>query len=215
MTGKGDAGMSLQIIGAGFGRTGTESLKRALEMLGFGPCHHMHEVMARPDLNTLWRAIAAGTEPDWNRVFDGYRSTVDWPSTHYWEALADHYPNAKIILSLRDSESWFRSMQNTILPVLIDSTDPDSFGTSVIRDRVFSGRLDDRDHIIGIYEDHIARVTATIPPDRLLTYELGSGWEPLCAFLGCNVPSEPYPSGNRPEQFHQKIAEADVARGTQ
>lgn len=207
--------MSLQIIGAGFGRTGTESLKRALEMMGFGPCHHMHEVMARPELNTQWRAIAAGADPDWDRLFKGYRSTVDWPSTHYWDALADHYPDAKIILSLRDATGWYKSMQNTILPVLRDSTDAESFGTTVIRDQVFSGNLDDQDHVIRVYEDHITQVQAKIPADRLLTYELGSGWKPLCAFLGCEVPSEPYPSGNRPDQFHAKIAEADKARGTQ
>ncbi|WP_306047554.1 sulfotransferase family protein [Nioella sp. MMSF_3534] len=207
--------MALQIIGAGFGRTGTESLKRALEILGFGPCHHMHEVMARPGLNQQWRAIAAGAEPDWATVFSGYQSTVDWPSTHYWDVLADHYPEAKIILSVRDADSWFNSMQNTILPVLRDSTDRESFGCVVIRDKVFSGRLDDRDHIIGVYEDHVAQVKARIPPERLLTYELGSGWEPLCTFLGCDVPSEPYPSGNRPEQFHEKIAEADAAKAVQ
>ncbi|MGI3186254.1 sulfotransferase family protein [Nioella aestuarii] len=207
--------MTLEIIGAGFGRTGTESLKRALEMLGFGPCHHMHEVMARPELNQKWRAIAAGADPDWDQVFQGFRATVDWPSTHYWDVLADHYPEAKIILSVRDSESWFNSMQNTILPVLRDSTDPESFGTAVIRAQVFTGRLDDRDHIIGVYEDHIARVKATIPSERLLTYELGSGWGPLCAFLGCEAPSEPYPSGNRPDQFHEKIAAADAAKGVE
>ncbi len=202
--------MALDVIGAGFGRTGTESMKRALELLGFGPCHHMHEVMARPHLTEAWRGVAAGGPRDWDAIFDGYRATVDWPSAHYWEEIATHYPDAKVVLSFRDPDSWHRSMENTILPVLRDGTDPQSFGNAVLRDQLFSGRLDDRDHIIGVYLDHIDRVKATCPPERLLVYELGSGWDPLCAFLGCDVPDEPYPSGNRPDQFHAVIAERNA-----
>lgn len=202
--------MTLSVIGAGFGRTGTESLKRALDMLGFGPCHHMHEVLKRPDLSARWRAIAAGETPDWEAVFDGYRSTVDWPSTHYWRELAAHYPEAKIVLSVRDPDAWFKSMQKTILPVLRDSTDPESFGAAVIRDQIFGGRLDDREHILRVYQDHIERVQDTIPRDRLLTYELGSGWEPLCEFLGCERPADPYPFSNRPDEFHAVLAEKEA-----
>ncbi|MCL6282220.1 sulfotransferase family protein [Ruegeria sp. 2012CJ41-6] len=198
--------MTLSVIGAGFGRTGTESLKRALEILGHGPCYHMYEVLPHPERVALWRGIAQGDQPDWDDVFSGYRATVDWPAAFYWRALSAHFTAAKIILSVRDAKSWYKSMDSTILEILRNSEDAESIGAKLIAQQVFQGRLHDREHIIAVYERNIADVQAAFGPDRLLTYELGSGWEPLCRFLDCPVPDEPYPSGNSSEEFHGKVA---------
>ena len=204
--------MGLKVIGAGFGRTGTESLKRALEILGFGPCHHMYEVLPNAALYEAWIEVLHGrAEPDWDRLFDGFNSTVDWPSAHYWRELAAHYPEARIVLSVRSPESWYDSMDRTILPRLRAPEEPHGMAAA-LREVVFGGNVDDRDHVIGLYLRQIDQVQAAFGPDRLLTYDLGAGWEPLCAFLGCAVPDVPYPRGNTTEVFHARSAEARERR---
>lgn len=203
--------MGLSIIGAGFGRTGTESLKKALEILGFGPCYHMFEVLPHAERVATWRAAASGEISDWDQVFSEYNATVDWPAAYFWRELSDHYPKAKIILSIRDADSWYQSMENTILQILRNSEDPESIGIKLIADGVFSGNITDRDHMIAVYKQNIADVQATFGPDRLLTLELGAGWKPLCQFLGCQIPDEPYPRGNSSDQFKDKV---DAATST-
>lgn len=198
--------MTLSVIGAGFGRTGTESMRRALEHLGFGPCHHMYEVIAKPEQRRQWRAIAAGAEPNWDEVFAGYRAAVDWPSAFFWRELSAHYPNAKMLLTLRSAESWYASMEKTIFQVLGASTDRESVGVKLIAERVFSGRLNDREHAISLFEKNTAEVQAAFGEDRLLTYHIGDGWEPLCRFLNKPVPDIPYPSSNAAEDFHTTLA---------
>jgi len=193
--------VALAVIGAGFGRTGTESMNLALEILGFGPCHHMKEVLGNPAQIELWRAAARGELPDWEEAFAGYRSAIDWPSAYFWRELSAYYPDAKILLTVRSAESWYESIDRTILPVLRTSTDPDSIGVRLIADRVFGGRLDDRAHLIAVYKKSIAEVQAAFPAERLLTYRLGDGWEPLCRFLGKPVPDIPYPQSNSSEEF--------------
>lgn len=205
--------MGLSVIGAGFGRTGTESMKLALETLGLGPCHHMKEVLASPEQKALWRAAARGEAMDWDAAFAGYRSAVDWPSAFFWRELSEHYPDAKILLTVRSSESWYASMSNTILKSLQSSTDPDSVGLRLIRDRVFGGRLDDRAHLIAAYERNNAEVRAAFPPERLLTYHLGDGWAPLCRFLGKPVPEAPFPHSNSTEDFQAMMAAMDGGQG--
>lgn len=204
--------MALSVIGAGFGRTGTESMKRALEMLGCGPCYHMHEVMYDKDRTETWRAIAKGAKPAWDTIFSGYQATVDWPAAFFWRELSALWPDAKILLTKRDADSWYRSMENTILKVLRESDDPDSIGERLIAQQVFGGNLKDRDHVISVYNQNIADVQAAFGPDRLLTYNLGDGWEPLCNFLGKPIPREPYPRGNEPGSFHATIKEAIAQR---
>lgn len=200
--------MGLEVIGAGFGRTGTESMKLALEALGFGPCHHMKEVLADPARVALWRAIARGDAPDWDAAFAGFRSTVDWPSAYYWRELSAHYPAARVVLTVRDAESWHASMEKTIFRHIGGDSDPDSVGVRLIREQVFGGDIDDRAHVIAAYEKNIADVQAALPADRLLTFRLGDGWEPLCRFLGRPVPDTPFPRVNAAETFDTVMAAA-------
>jgi len=202
--------MPLDVIGAGFGRTGTESMKSALEILDFGPCHHMREVLPNEDQKRIWRGISKGAEPDWDAAFAGYRSAVDWPSAYYWRQTAAHFPDAKILLTLRSAESWYASMEKTILPGIERSTDPDSLGLSLIAAQVLDGRPHDRDHAIAAFERNSAEVQATFGPERLLVHSLGDGWEPLCAFLEVPVPDVPYPHSNTTDSF---IARSPVQTG--
>jgi hypothetical protein len=199
--------MPLSVIGAGFGRTGTESMKLALEMLGLGPCHHMKEVLGDPEQTALWRGIAAGDPPDWEAAFAGYKASVDWPSAFFWRELADLYPEAKILLTVRSAESWHASMEKTIFKTLRESTGPDSVGMKLVAGGVFGGRLDDPAHAIAIYERNTAEVQAAFPPERLLTYHLGDGWEPLCRFVDKPVPDAPYPRSNSTAEFNAIFSE--------
>lgn len=202
--------MALQIIGAGFGRTGTDSMKTALGMLGVGPCYHMSEVIGNEDRKEAWRAVAAGAPADWDAIFDGYRSTVDWPAAFFWRELAAHYPDAKILLTVRPAERWYDSMEQTILALLRDRPDPATVGSALVRDRVFGGNVTDRDHIIATYRRNIEEVQAAFGPDRLLTYEVGEGWERLCAFLGRPVPEVPFPHANDSATFRQRSGLEDA-----
>ncbi|MEM7172180.1 MAG: sulfotransferase family protein [Pseudomonadota bacterium] len=201
--------MALSIVGAGFGRTGTYSLKMALERLGFGPCHHMAELMEKPVQLTAWRALAAGAVPDWDEIFAGYRASVDWPAAYYWRELADYFSEAKVLLSVRPEESWFKSIQSTILPIVEAQEDEAGesgkavhVGHALIYRRTFDRRMGDHDHAIQVFRDHIADVQRTIPPERLLTYDVSQGWAPLCAFLERPVPIEPFPHRNQSAEFH-------------
>lgn len=194
--------MALSLIGAGFGRTGTDSMRLALTMIGMGPCHHMKEVIDSPEQTRLWRALVDGEAADWDHIFSGYRSSVDWPSAYYWRELSDYYPNAKILLTLRSAESWYESMSKTIFKVIAKSTDPESLGVSLIGNKIFDGRWDDKDHALAVYKRNITNVKAAFPDKRLLVYELGSGWEPLCAFLNKPVPDRPFPRANSAQEFH-------------
>lgn len=204
---------NVKIIGAGFGRTGTQSLQRAIEMLGFGPCHHMYEVRRNPQLTAAWQAIAEGGTADWDSIFKGYHSTVDWPASAYWREITSHYPDAKVILTVRDPAQWYESMLQTIVPsaTVGAEVDPDPngrAGSALIRkvalDGIFKGRIADRDFALQAFENHRKEVIAAIPADRLLVMDVRAGWEPLCAFLGMPVPEEPFPSGNSVQEFRAR-----------
>ncbi len=205
--------MGLKIIGAGFGRTGTQSLQRAIEMLGFGPCHHMYELRRDPRLTAIWQAIADGGPADWDTVFDGYDSTVDWPASAYWREITAHFPRAKVILSVRDPSKWYDSMLETIVPsaTLGAEVDPDPngrAGSALIRkvalEGIFRGRITDRDFALQRFEDQRKAVIAGIPPKRLLVMDVREGWGPLCAFLGVSVPDQPFPNGNSVSAFRAR-----------
>lgn len=193
--------MPLKVIGTGFGRTGTDSMREALDILGFGPCHHMFAVNRDETQKQRWRALAKGAAPDWEHLFEGYASCVDWPSAFYWRELIEAYPEARVLLTYRSPESWWESFEATVLRSISESKDPDSLGVALVARQVFVGRAHDRDHAIAVYKAHVDAVLATVPPERLLVHHLGDGWEPLCRHLGVPVPDQPYPNRNSRAEF--------------
>ena len=200
--------MTLAVIGAGFGRTGTLSLKLALERLGFAPCYHMVEVLKTPEAAALWDAAADGAA-DWARIFAGYRATVDWPGASFWRELAEAYPGAKVVLTVRDEEAWFASTQATIFQQRYDGS-PDPFHRMVAKviGRLFDQDLNDKARVLDVYRRHNASVQRTIAADRLLVYNAAEGWAPLCRFLGVAAPDAPFPRVNSKDDFARHVAEA-------
>lgn len=205
--------MTIQVIGAGFGRTGTLSLKFALETLGFDKCYHMMEVVVNQDHINEWRRAARGESLDWQALYQGYQATVDWPSANYWRELQLEYPDAKVVLTLRDSDQWYTSVMNTIWKISSNALaegrrrrdeemiERAMMGSEVIWDGVFDGRMDDRDYVIECYERHNQEVIDTVSAEKLLVYRPGDGWEPLCRFLQKPVPDSGYPRVNSTEDF--------------
>jgi len=198
--------MTLKVIGTGFGRTGTDSMRVALAMLGFGPCHHMYEINDNEEQRRLWRAVAKGAKPDWERLFEGYASCVDWPSAFYWRELIQVYPDAKVLLTYRAPESWWKSFEDILLAIKgMGEPDPDSLGRTLVAEQVFGGRPDDKAHAMAVYRANVEDVLATVPPGRLLVHRLGDGWPMLCAHLGVPQPNEPYPFRNTTEDMRQYL----------
>jgi hypothetical protein len=197
--------MALKVVGAGFGRTGTLSLKNALEKIGFGPCYHMMEVFPRPDHVAIWHDLAFGKSIDWDLLFRDFRATVDWPSTRWWREIAAHFPDAKVLLSSRDPEAWYKSMSETIYqpmkwPVSAEVPEIMRLQNEMVRKAVladtFDNRFEDKAHAIAVFKRHNQEVRDTIDAGRLLEFDAREGWEPLCRFLEVPVPSEPYPRLN-------------------
>jgi len=204
--------MALAVIGAGFGRTGTLSMKLALEMLGFGPCYHMRELVENAAHIGLWEAALHAT-PAWDRLFQDYGATVDWPAAHFWRELVNHYPQAKVVLTVRSTESWVKSMHATLLvahrrPIPTDDAVRAArmrLNNEIIVDRTFGGNIDDLAGVGAIYERHNEEVRRSIPADRLLVYNVEEGWEPLCKFLGVPIPAEEFPKTNTTDDFRKRL----------
>ena len=202
--------MPLDVIGAGFGRTSTMSLKNALQTLGFDRCYHMTEVRQHhPEHRPLWAAAHRGEAVDWEALFDGYRASVDWPSCNLWRELADFYPDAKVILTARDAGQWYDSVMRTIFPssqALRTDVDPQrrahgEWVNTVIWQHVFDGQITDREYAIAVYDRHVASVRDAIEPERLLNFDPQSGWPVLCEFLDCPIPDSAYPLVNTTGEF--------------
>ena len=201
--------MSLQVIGAGLGRTGTLSLKAALERLGFGPCYHMTRIFEHIEHGPMWQQFAAGARGDWDSLLGEFNSAVDWPASYFWRELAAFYPQAKVILTVRDAERWFSSIDGTLFRFMRSSVVPDDeaarrqivMARDIVQQRTFDDRIDDRAHVIDVYERHNRTVQQSLPAQRLLTYDVAQGWEPLCAFLGVPVPDEPFPRINAQQEL--------------
>lgn len=209
--------MALKVVGSGLGRTGTKSMQTALNMLGFGPCHHMVEVFMHPESMALWVEAGAG-RPDWDLIFKDYQSMVDYPGAAYWRQIADHYPDAKVLHTVRDPDKWFESTQATIFspssPAVQSTEGPQAaFFNSFTGP--FRDHLHDRAWMTDYFRRHTEEVKATIAPERLLIYEVGEGWDRLCAFLGVPVPAEPYPSENSREEFIARSAAMRAAMAQQ
>lgn len=202
--------MAINVIGPGFGRTGTMSLKNALDQLGFGPCHHMEEVFKNPEQVPHWQAVAAGRRVDWDEVFAGYGSQVDWPGAHVWRELAAAYPDAKVVLSVRPEASWWNSFSGTIgrfmatnqqMPLPPHVRAMTEAATVMIAEKTFGGAFADREAALAAYRRRTDEVRAAIPKERLLVFDVAEGWEPLCRFLGVPVPDTPFPHRNTTKEF--------------
>lgn len=213
--------MPLQVIGAGLGRTGTLTLKTALERLGLGPCHHMTEVFKDMGPQTaFWNRAADGLVTDWEEGLGAFKATVDWPSAHFYAELAAFYPEAKVVLSKRDPERWYESMTETILKSMKDlgmagpmpAEHPMRFGYTLIYQKTFGGDFS-KENVIAAFERHNAEVRRRIAPERLLEFEAKDGWEPLCAHLGVAVPDEPFPRVNDRQEFQEHAQKARDAAG--
>ena len=203
--------MTLKAIGVGFGRTGTMSLKLALEELGFGPCYHMVETIVHPEHDAMWLALAKGEARDWRPILTPYAATVDWPGVMIWRELVAANPQAKIILSVRDPEDWYASAAATIFARMLEfdavrgdpnAVDPIRRGHMV--ERSFGGSLQ-KSHAIAVFNAHNDEVRRLVPADRLFVYESGEGWEPLCTFLRVPVPATPYPRANTTAEFRSRF----------
>ena len=201
--------MSLAVIGAGFGRTGTLSISVALDRLGYGPCYHMDNVFASAEHLARWQAVADGDPAEWNNIFAGYAATIDWPGMLYYRELADAYPDARVLLSIRPADSWWESFANTIKR-LIESRDRAhddhvrqvlAYAYRIIAEQTFGGAMDDKDAVIARYENHIDSVRKNISAERLLVYQVTEGWGPLCKFLGVPEPDENFPKLNNVKDF--------------
>ena len=215
----------MKVIGAGFGRTGTMSLKTALEKLGSGPCYHMTEVFAHPEHTDFWLSAWRGEPADWDGVLGDYEATVDWPACTFYEQLMERHPEAKVILSVRDPERWYESVRNTIyeLSVVVPRHPLYRIGYRFVRlfvfrgpgnidlaDEIiwqgtFDGRFEDRAYATEIFERHNAEVQQRVPENRLLVYDVKSGWGPLCEFLGVEEPDEPFPHTNDTAQMRRRL----------
>ncbi|GAC1556998.1 MAG: sulfotransferase family protein [Herpetosiphon sp.] len=212
--------MTIRVIGAGFGRTGTASLKLALETLGFGQCYHMSEIFDRPADARVWDDAAIGNPVDWDALFTGYQATVDWPGCTFYRELMEQYPAAKVILTVRDAEMWHKSAMQTIYKIYKLSHSvmfkpfryviPAIGRIATMQDHVFwegtfHGRFPDKAFAMEVFNQHNEEVKRFVPAERLLVYEVREGWEPLCTFLDVPVPAEPFPHVNDTAEFQQRI----------
>ncbi len=212
--------MPLDIIGVGYGRTGTLSLKQALETIGYADCYHMSEVVAHPEHSTLWINAWKGEDP-WEVIFHGYRATVDWPSVAFWPRLMNYYPDAKLLLTTRDAESWYRSASNTIFKAMKEGMLSDEparrerieMAKDIIVDGTFGGDLDDKTTVLAAYQKNIDRIYKEVPKERLIVFDSAEGWEPLCNALEVPIPTVPYPRVNTTEEFEQRWRGGDPRRG--
>jgi hypothetical protein len=203
LCGKDRSDMNLRVVGAGLPRTGTNSLRVALEALLGGPCYHMREIPGHPfDLGQQWDRALAGDVPDWERIYSGYIAAVDWPTSLFWRELSEANPDALVLLSVRESaEVWQQSVGATILPIARSALSPDwQEGTGLVTlfERFAGSRKwDDAALLAEAYERHNAMVREATPPQRLLEWHVGDGWEPICGALGLPVPEQPFPWTNR------------------
>jgi len=198
--------MGLQVVGAGLGRTGTESLKHALERLLGGPCYHMFEIVAgRRDDIPVWLAAAQGEFPDWHEFLSDYRAAVDWPAASFWPELSAANPEAIVLLSVRDVDAWWTSASNTIFSPALDTNKakigfPDNWPDGVLDARFTPGWRQEAT-AKAAYLRHNDAVRAGVPADRLVEWSPGDGWGPICKALDLAIPDEPFPHANTTADF--------------
>jgi hypothetical protein len=198
---------TLQVIGAGFGRNGTATLRDALVRLGFGPCDHMRENFEHPERFPLWeealRRKDAGEPIDWRPLLGDYRATMDWPGAYFWRELTAAHPDARVILTVRDPGRWYDSIRATIFSLPAEQLS--GVAREICFTRTFNDRLSDQEHCLAVFARHNQAVQELIDPERLLVFEVKQGWEPLCAFLDVPVPEdEPFPRVNEAATFQNE-----------
>jgi len=198
--------MTLRVVGAGVGRTGTHSLKLALEQLLGAPCYHMLEVFGHPEHVPSWAAAADGSLTDWDAIFTGYGAAVDWPAAAFWREISAAYPDALVLLSVRDPDSWWKSASNTIWEVSQRDTDDEFMNgwLQMVRrmlDERFTPDWQDEAKAKAAFVRHNDEVRKSVPTSRLLEWKGGDGWAPICAALGVPVPDEPFPHVNTTAEF--------------
>lgn len=200
--------MEIQVVGAGVGRTGTHSLKMALEQLLGAPCHHMIEVFGQPEQIAGWTDAIEGRPVDWPTLLERFGAIVDWPGASFWPELSSAFPDALVLLSVRDPEGWYTSASNTIF-LAKDHLPPElapwmaAFGT-MLHDR-FCDSLEDPTAMMDAFERHNDAVRRGVPASRLLEWTPGDGWEPICDRLGLPVPAEPFPVTNTTAEFRELL----------
>jgi sulfotransferase family protein len=203
--------MDMRVVGAGLGRTGTNSLKIALEQLLGGPCYHMIEVFGKDDHIARWQDAVDGKPVDWVALMDGYRACVDWPVVAFWPEIAATFPDAIVLLSTRsDPEAWWKSANDTIFAVGRRGAPPDPALAAQMTMIMglferFTPGWQDPETAMRAYERHNAAVRAAVPPERLVEWQPGDGWEPLCTALGVAVPDEPFPHVNTTDDFRTMV----------
>ena len=201
------------------------SLKVALEQLGFGPCYHMIEVFAHPEHTEFWVSAWRGEQVDWDGVLGDYEAAVDWPACTFYEELVERHPDAKVILSVRDPERWYESVRNTIYElsvvvprhplyrigytlvslIMFRGSGNANLADEIIWEGTFDGRFEDRTYAVEVFRRHNAEVRHHVPADRLLVYDVKSGWGPLCDFLGIEDSDEPFPHTNETAQMRRRL----------
>lgn len=192
---------ALRVVGAGLGRTGTFSLKMALEELLGAPCYHMMGITERPGHVAAWRDAANGRMPDWQAFLSGYAAAVDWPASAFWRELSDAFPDAVVLLSWRDAESWWRSASATIFPSIQRAEGEWRDMLDALFQHRFVTDLDDKDACIRAFRQHLEEVRDTVPAGRLVEWQAGDGWAPICRALDLPVPETPFPHANSTEDF--------------
>lgn len=206
--------MTLKVIGAGFGRTGTMSMKMALEQLGTGKCHHMEEVFENPWQLPKWQDLVQGKAANWDALLDGYSCSVDWPSAHFWRELYAANAGAKVVLTTRPVDDWWASYSETIMGFMKIATTkevPDvpkavaQMCVDMIGKQTFGSHYQDEVAAKAAYEQRLIDVKETIPEDDLLIYKIGSGWSPLCEFLAVPEPEGAFPRSNERQEFWQNF----------
>jgi len=215
----------MKIIGAGFGRTGTTSLKAALEALGFGPSYRLDEVFKHPEQVAFWEAACRGERVDWEGFFAGYGLAVDWPAFSFYGELMEAFPEAPVILTVRNPGRWYESVRSTIYGIHKLSAGPAPvrlafalaglfapavtgiarLADAILWDGLFDGRFEDRSYAIEMFHRHNEEVRRRVPPERLLVYDVKEGWAPLCDFLGVEVPDEPFPHLNHTREMRRRL----------
>jgi hypothetical protein len=215
----------VKVIGAGFGRTATMTLKVALETLGFGPCYHMIEDFEHPEHVGFWGAAWRGEPVAWEKILGGYEATVDWPACTFYEELLQRHPDAKVLLSVRDPERWYESTRNTIYEISKITAGsrlsravfafaglfvPGVFEIGRMNDEIiwqgtFDGKFEDKRHAIGVFNRHNGEVRRRVPRGQLLVYEVKEGWGPLCEFFGVEEPDKPFPRLNDAAEMRRRV----------